>query len=138
MAEADALGRRALELHPSDGSVVAWVASMRRHRGETLEAAALLDRWTRAHGPEPHVAVAQAQLSLDSDRYVEALRAAEAALAVDPAAEEAFVVQIRALRALGRSNRARALLHHWIEHHRSTGPISRLLEEIDEDCRENP
>ena len=128
-AEALNLAVENTDANPGDGEVAAWLATLHHKRGRNEKALDWIARWTATHGNHFAMLKVRAVIALAQDRPADALRESDALLAADGSDEDAFVLRIRALRALGRTDEARSKLHQWIEHEKLTPSISRLLDD---------
>ena len=126
--EAFSLAELNAKSNPDDGDVAAWLATLHRKRGRTEAAQDWIARWVAVHGDHTAVVKVRAGIALEQARNSEALKDAELLLVRDNSDEEAFVLRIRAMRALGRRDEVRSQLHQWIEHQKQSSRITRLLD----------
>ena len=127
--EALTLSIKNADANPGEAEAAACLATLHRKRGHREKALEWIERWTATHGEQAPVIQVRAEIALEQERYAAALKDIDALLAQDRADEGAFVLRIRALRALGRGIEARSELHEWSEHHKMSAQVTRLLED---------
>jgi tetratricopeptide (TPR) repeat protein len=120
-------------INPGDDDACAWLAELYERTDRTELAHECVRAWVALHGEHPAVLKVRARLAWREKAYVPALADVDAVLREDQADEEAFILGVRILRALGRGAEARGRLNHWLEHQGSSSRVARLLDEEKED-----